>query len=66
MNLYIAQDYYGNIYIVDNRDALPPDVTDFSEVCLPNKPRFRENEDATMTVDIQDYSEIISLERGRR
>jgi hypothetical protein len=59
--LYIAQDWSGNVYIVDERDCLPPDVTDFHEVFLSEKANH--SEDATLTVDIEDYNEIISLKR---
>jgi hypothetical protein len=61
MYIYVAQDWDGNIYVTDDRDALPPNVTDFQACFLPEKTRFSENEDRTLSVDIKDYSEIISL-----
>lgn len=59
MYIYIAQDWDGNVYIADDRDCLPPDVTDFHECFLPEKTTH--NDDRTLNVDIKDYSEIISL-----
>jgi hypothetical protein len=58
MHIYVAQDWVGNVYITDERDCLPPDVTDFHECLLPEKER---HQDRTLSVDIRDYSEIISL-----
>jgi hypothetical protein len=61
MYIYVAQDWDGNVYITDERDCLPPDITDFQECFLPEKERHSGNEDRTLSVDIKDYSEIISL-----
>jgi hypothetical protein len=61
MYIYVAQDWDGNVYVTDERDALPPDVTDFQEVWLSEK--HGHTEEPTLSVDIQDYSEIISLRR---
>jgi hypothetical protein len=61
MYIYVAQDWDGNIYVTDDRDALPPNVTEFQECFLPEKTRHSESEDRTLSVDIRDYSEIISL-----
>lgn len=64
MYVYVAQDYDGNVYITDEKDALPPDVTDYDRVYLQWKARFTATEDPTLSVDIQDYSEIVSIKRG--
>jgi hypothetical protein len=60
MTLYICQDYYGNVYITDDRDTLPPDARDLQEVYLPDHKRH-ESDSSTMHIDILDFSEIVSL-----
>jgi hypothetical protein len=67
MRLFIGQDYFGNVHITDERDCLPPDLTDFHEVSLPFNERFYNTDDPTMIVEISgrhDYiNEIFSIER---
>ena len=60
MRLHICQDYYGNVFITDDKDNLPPDACDYHEVVLPDHQRH-ETDNSTMHIDINDYSEIISL-----
>lgn len=61
MYIYVARDWDGNVFISDDRDCLPPSVTDFHEVFLPERNRHENSEDPTLNIDIKDYSEIISL-----
>ncbi len=64
MYLFIAQDFDGNVYVTDEKDSLPPDVVDFHEVWLAEKKSFYNCENPTLSLEIQDYSEIVSLKRG--
>jgi hypothetical protein len=61
MYIYVAQDWDGNVYITDERDCLPPNITDFQECFLPEKQRHVCMSLRTLNVDIKDYSEVISL-----
>jgi hypothetical protein len=63
MILFVAQDYAGNVHITDDVDSLPPDVIAFHKCDLPNKPRFMDTPDPTLSIDVQDYSEIVSIRR---
>lgn len=59
MYVYVAQDWNGNVYITDDRDALPPDVTDFYECYLPEKERH--NEVADLEISFERWSHYVSV-----
>jgi hypothetical protein len=61
MHIFLARDWHGNLYITDDKDTLPPDVTDFHEVFFAERKPEHQSDDPTLSVDIKDYSEIISL-----
>lgn len=63
MQLYLAQDNVGNVFLVDDLEKLPKNVEDMGMVYLAEKAEHIAN-DPTLTIEIQDYSEIVSLERG--
>lgn len=62
MRLFIGQDWHGNVHVTDDRDALPPDLTDFHEVYLPDYARFAERVNAVLNIQVRDYyGELINL-----
>jgi hypothetical protein len=69
MYLYVAQDFVGNVYITDEKDSLPPDVTDFHSCFLPDKNSHKRDlnagdDNATLDIQVEGFSEIITLSRG--
>jgi len=42
MEVFIAQGYNGDVFVTDDRDSLPPDITDFNAIHLSEKTTFDE------------------------
>ena len=57
--IYFAEDFYGNYYLTDDRDNLPPDIIFFKEIIIPLQDK--KNLDRTMLLEISNLSEIHSL-----
>jgi hypothetical protein len=43
MEIFVAQDYKGNVYVADDRDDLPPDTTDVVRCYLPERDRHTDD-----------------------
>jgi len=56
MHIYVGQDWHGNVYISDDKDTLPPDLTDFHTNYLPDYSRFAEREGSNLNIQIGNVS----------